>query len=87
VFDDKENCHQEDNKKGPLRMLSFRNRMLLKQMMMTVGSDGMIVPFLYLVLHNRQTIIFAIRPLVQKKYPTCAKILGHLGRGSGSKYK
>jgi hypothetical protein len=57
--------------------------MLLKQMMMTVGSDGMIVSFLCLVLRSRQIVMFAIRPLVQEKYPTCAKILGHLGRGSG----
>jgi hypothetical protein len=27
--------------------------------------------------------MFAIRPLVQEKYPTCVKILGHLGRGLG----
>jgi hypothetical protein len=39
VFDDKENGHLEDNKKGPLWMLSFRSRMLLKWMMMTLGSD------------------------------------------------
>jgi hypothetical protein len=52
VFQDKENCHQEDNKKGPLRMLSFHSRMLLKGMMMTVGSDEMIVSFLYLVLRS-----------------------------------
>jgi hypothetical protein len=50
---------------------------------MTVGSDGMIVLFLCLVLRRRQTIMFAIRPLLQEKYPTCVKILGHLGRGSG----
>jgi hypothetical protein len=30
VFDAKENCHHEDNKKEPLRLLSFRSRMLLK---------------------------------------------------------
>jgi hypothetical protein len=60
VFDDKENYHQKDNKKGPLRMLSFRSQMLLKWMMMTVGSDGMIVSFLCLVLSSRQTVIFAI---------------------------
>jgi hypothetical protein len=52
VFDDKENCHQEDNKKGPLRMLSFHSQMLLKWMMMIVGSDEMIVLFLCLVLHS-----------------------------------
>jgi hypothetical protein len=78
VFVDKENCHQEDNKKGPLRMLSFHSRMLLKQMMMSVGSDEMIVSFLYLVLRSRQTVMFAIRSLVQEKYPMCVKILGHL---------
>jgi hypothetical protein len=37
---------------------------LLKQMMMTVGSDEMIVLFQCLVLHSRQTVMFAIRPLV-----------------------
>jgi hypothetical protein len=83
VFDDKENDHQEDNKKGHLRVLSFRIRMLLKWMMMTVGSDGTIVSFLCLVLRHRQTVMFAIRPLVQEKYPMCAKILEHLRRGSG----
>jgi hypothetical protein len=83
MFDDKENCHQEDNKKGPLRLLSSHSRMLLKQMMMTVGSDGMIILFLCLVLRSRKTVMFTIRPLVQEKYPTCAKILWHLGRGSG----
>jgi hypothetical protein len=50
VIDDKENYHQEDNKKGPLRLQSFHSQMLLKQMMMTVGSDGMIVSFLCVVL-------------------------------------
>jgi hypothetical protein len=83
VFDDKEKCHQEDNKKRPLRMLSFHSRILLKWMMMTVVSDEIIVSLLCLVLHNRQTVIFGIRPLVQEKYPMCTKILGHLGRGSG----
>jgi hypothetical protein len=53
VFDDKEKCYPEDNKKGPLRMLSFHSRMLLKQMMMTDGSDIMIVLLLSLVLHSR----------------------------------
>jgi hypothetical protein len=74
-------------KKGPLRILTFRSQMLLKRMMMTVGSDGMIVSFLCLVLRSRQTVMFAIRPLVQEKYPTRAKILGHLGRGSGEQMK
>jgi hypothetical protein len=64
VFDDKENYHQEDNKKRCLWMLSFHNQVLLKQMMMTVGSDEMIVLFQCLVLHSRQTVMFAIRPLV-----------------------
>jgi hypothetical protein len=50
---------------------------------MIVGSDRMIVLFLCLVLHSQQTVMFVIRPLVQEKYPMCAKILGHLGRGSG----
>jgi hypothetical protein len=51
-------------------------------MMITVGSDGMILSFLCVVLLSRQTFMFAIRPLVQEKYPTSAKILGYLGRGS-----
>jgi hypothetical protein len=85
VFVDKENCHQEDNKKGPLRMLSFHSRMLLKRMMMAVGSDGMIVSFLCLVLRSRQTVMFAIWSLVQEKYPMCMKILGHLRRELGEK--
>jgi hypothetical protein len=80
VIDDKENCHQLDNKKGPLRMLSFRSRMLLKQMMMIVDSNGMIVSFLCLVLCSQQIVMFAIHPLVQEKYPMCARILGYLGR-------
>jgi hypothetical protein len=50
---------------------------------MTIGSDGMIVLFQYLVLHSQQIVMFAIRPLVQEKYSPCVKILGHLGRGSG----
>jgi hypothetical protein len=83
MFDDKVSCHQEDNKKGPLRMLNFCSQMLLKQMMMTVGSYKMIVSFLCLMLCSWQTIIFAIQPLVQEKYPMCTKILGHLGRGLG----
>jgi hypothetical protein len=82
VFNDKENCHKEDNKKGPLMMLSFHSRILLKWMMMTVGSNGMIVLSLCMVLCSRQTVMFAIWPLVQEKYPTCVKILEHLGRGS-----
>jgi hypothetical protein len=64
-------------------MLSFRSRMLLKQIMMTVGLDEMIVSFLCLVLCSRQIVMFPIRPLVQEKYLLCMKILGHLGRGSG----
>jgi hypothetical protein len=60
VFDDKENNHQEDNKKGPLWMLSFRSQMLLKWMMMTLGLDGMIVSFLCLVLCSRQIVMLAI---------------------------
>jgi hypothetical protein len=55
---------------------------LLKWMIMTLGSDGMIVSFICLVLRSRQTVMFAIRPLVQEKYPMSAMILGHLGRGS-----
>jgi hypothetical protein len=50
MFDDKVSCHQEDNKKGPLRMPNFCSQMLLKQMMMTVGSYKMIVSFLCLML-------------------------------------
>jgi hypothetical protein len=65
------------------RMLSSCSRMLVKQMMMTVGSDGMIVSFLCLMLISRQTVMFAIHPLVEDKYPTSMKILGYLGRGSG----
>jgi hypothetical protein len=51
-------------------------------MTMTLGSDAMIVLFLYLVLHSRQIVMFAIQPLVQEKYPMFTMILGHLGRGS-----
>jgi hypothetical protein len=52
-------------------------------MMMSVGSDGMIVSFLCLVLRSQQTVMFVIRLLVQEKCSTCVNILGHLGRGSG----
>jgi hypothetical protein len=75
--------HRKIIKNRHSRMLSFCSWMLLKWMMMTVGSDGMIVSFLCLVLLSRQNVMFAIRPLVQEKYPTFAKILGYLGRGSG----
>jgi hypothetical protein len=71
VFDDEENCHLEKNKKGHLRILSFRSRTLSKRMLMTVDSDGMMVSFLC-----PQRVMFPIRPLVQEKYSTCAKILG-----------
>jgi hypothetical protein len=64
-------------------MLSSYSWMLLKWMMITVGSDRMILSFLCLVLLSRQIVMFAIHPLVQEKYPTSVKILGYLGRGSG----
>jgi hypothetical protein len=83
LFDDKENCHKENNKNGPLRMLTSYSRMLLKWMMITDGSDGMILSFLCPMLLSRQTVMFAIHPLVQEKYPMSVKILGYLARGSG----
>jgi hypothetical protein len=70
-------------KSGPSRMLSSYSRMLLKRMMITIGSDRMILSFLCLVLLSRQTVMLAICPLVQEKYPTSMKILRYLGRGSG----
>jgi hypothetical protein len=83
VFDDKENYDKEDKKKWHLWMLIFHNRMVLIRMMITLGLDGMIVSFLCLVLCSRKEVMFTICPLVQGKYPTHAKILGRLGRGSG----
>jgi hypothetical protein len=50
--------------------------------MITAGSNGMILSFLCLMLLSQQTVMFAIHPLVQEKYPTFAEILEFLGRGS-----
>jgi hypothetical protein len=62
VFDDKENCHQEDKEKKLLWILIFPNRTVLIQIMIILDSNRMIVTFLCLVLRSGQTVMFATYP-------------------------